>query len=147
MFLICFDRKMLCLKRRATSGLHKLLLARALATEVQTARKTCLYDFHVAKGGRMVEFAGFLLPVQYADQGLSTSHRHVRAHCGVFDVSHMLQTKIKGRDRLAFLESLCVADLQSLADNGAAALTVFTTPTGGVIDDLVVTRSPLGEFP
>lgn len=136
---------MLCLVQRAAQGLRPLL-ARTLATEsTTTPRKTCLYDFHVAKSGRMVEFAGFLLPVQYASEGLSTSHRHVRSHCGVFDVSHMLQTEIRGKDRVPFLESLCVADIQGLPDNGAA-LTVFTTAAGGVIDDLVVTRSPLGLY-
>lgn len=115
-----------------------------LASSEASARKTCLYDFHVKRGGRMVEFAGFLLPVQYSE-GMSASHRHVREHCGLFDVSHMLQTEVRGKDRVAFLESLCVADLQALPDNGAT-LSVLTTHSGGVIDDLVITKTPLGKL-
>ncbi|XP_065350734.1 aminomethyltransferase, mitochondrial [Cloeon dipterum] len=130
---------------RAAAGLRgpMVVLARSAATDAgEGPRRTCLHDFHVRRGGRMVDFAGFLLPVQYSE-GMSASHRHVRQHSGLFDVSHMLQTEVRGRDRLSFLESLCVADLQALPDNGAA-LSVLTTHSGGVVDDLVITKTPLG---
>ncbi|KAF4526492.1 hypothetical protein B566_EDAN013780 [Ephemera danica] len=127
---------------RLLRHLKPVLWQRSLCASSEI-RKTCLFDFHVAQGGRMVEFAGFMLPVQYASEGLAASHKHVRSHCGVFDVSHMLQTEIRGKDRVAFLESLCVADIQGLPENGAT-LTVFTNQAGGIIDDLVVTRTSLG---
>lgn len=53
-------------------------------------KKTPLFDFHRAHGGKMVEFAGWSMPVQYKDSHIS-SHMHTREHCSVFDVSHMLQ--------------------------------------------------------
>lgn len=53
-------------------------------------RRTPLYDFHLAKGGKMVTFAGWSLPVQYQDTHVD-SHLHTRRHCSLFDVSHMLQ--------------------------------------------------------
>nr|CAD7440869.1 unnamed protein product [Timema bartmani] len=106
--------------------------------------KTSLYDFHVKCSGKMVPFAGFLLPVSYGGESIAASHLHTRKHCSVFDVSHMLQTEIRGKDRLEFLESLCTADLQNLEDN-KSVLTVFTDSiTGGILDDLVVTKTALG---
>lgn len=53
-------------------------------------RRTPLYDFHLARGGKMVAFAGWSLPVQYQDSHVD-SHLHTRRHCSLFDVSHMLQ--------------------------------------------------------
>lgn len=54
-------------------------------------KKTPLHDFHVAAGAKMVPFAGYSMPVTYADQGLVESHNQVRTKAGLFDVSHMLQ--------------------------------------------------------
>lgn len=54
-------------------------------------KKTPLYDLHVAAGAKMVPFAGFSMPVTYANQGLADSHNHVRKQAGLFDVSHMVQ--------------------------------------------------------
>nr|CAD7407681.1 unnamed protein product [Timema cristinae] len=106
--------------------------------------KTSLYDFHVKRSGKMVPFAGFLLPVSYGGESIAASHLHTRKHCSVFDVSHMLQTEIRGKDRLKFLESLCTADLENLEAN-KSVLTVFTDSiTGGILDDLVVTKTALG---
>lgn len=58
---------------------------------------TSLYDFHVENGGSIVNFGGFLLPVQYSDQGISASHLHTRSNASLFDVSHMLQTEVIGK--------------------------------------------------
>lgn len=55
-------------------------------------KKTALFDFHRAHGGKMVEFAGWSMPVQYKDSHIS-SHMHTREHCSIFDVSHMLQVR------------------------------------------------------
>ena len=71
-------------------------------------KKTCLYDFHVAHGGKIVDFAGFNMPVQYKDQNIQESHLHTRSKCSIFDVSHMMQTKVFGKDRYKFIESLII---------------------------------------
>jgi len=60
-------------------------------------KRTCLYDFHVKNGARMVPFAGWEMPVQYKDS-ITESHNNIRTNAGIFDVSHMLQTKISGKD-------------------------------------------------
>jgi len=102
--------------------------------------KTCLYDFHVASGGKMVDFAGYAMPVQYTSMGISASHNHTRSNCSLFDVSHMLQTRVHGKDRFEFIESLTVADAKNLKPNHGA-LTLFTNDQGGIIDDLIVTNA------
>ena len=102
--------------------------------------KTCLHDFHVASGGKMVDFAGYSMPVQYSSLSISASHHHTRTHCSIFDVSHMLQTRVHGKDRFEFIESLSVADAKNLKPNHGA-LTLFTNDQGGIIDDLIVTNA------
>jgi aminomethyltransferase len=87
----------------------------------------------------MVEFCGWDMPVQYK-LGIIPSHLHTRQKSGVFDVSHMLQLEITGKDRFDFLESLCVADVRGLPLNGAA-LSVLLTDKGTIIDDTMITRN------
>uniref|UniRef100_A0A8C0J1G4 Aminomethyltransferase n=1 Tax=Chelonoidis abingdonii TaxID=106734 RepID=A0A8C0J1G4_CHEAB len=87
----------------------------------------------------MVNFAGWSMPVQYALSHLE-SHLHTRQHCSLFDVSHMLQTKVFGRDRVKFMESLVVGDIAELKpDQGT--LSLFTNEEGGILDDLIVTST------
>ncbi|KAK3101612.1 hypothetical protein FSP39_004844, partial [Pinctada imbricata] len=105
-------------------------------------KRTVLYDFHVNHGGKMVPFAGWEMPVQYKE-GISTSHLHVRSAAGLFDVSHMLQTRIHGKDRISFIESLIVGDIESLKDN-QGTLSVFTNENGGILDDLIVNKTDEG---
>lgn len=105
-------------------------------------KKTPLYDFHKAQGGKMVEFAGWSMPVQYKDSHI-VSHMHTREQCSIFDVSHMLQTKVHGKDRVKFMESLVVADISELQDN-QGTLSLFTNDKGGIIDDLIVTKTDQG---
>jgi len=102
--------------------------------------KTCLYDYHVKNGGKMVDFAGYIMPVQYTSLGISASHQHTRTNCSLFDVSHMLQTRVTGKDRVAFIEGITVADVEGLGQ-GHSTLTVFTTDQGGIVDDLIVTKA------
>ncbi|XP_076985428.1 aminomethyltransferase, mitochondrial isoform X2 [Tamandua tetradactyla] len=78
--------------------------------------RTPLYDFHLAHGGKMVVFAGWSLPMQYQDSH-TESHLYTRRHCSLFDVSHMLQTKILGCDRVKLMESLVVGDIAELKSN------------------------------
>ncbi|CAL4119753.1 unnamed protein product [Meganyctiphanes norvegica] len=108
-----------------------------------TAARTVLYDFHVSHGGKMVDFAGFSMPVQYGKVGIAESHKTIRTDAGIFDVSHMLQSKIHGKDRIKYMEKLCVADVQELAPN-TGTLSLYTNPTGGIIDDLIVNKTDDG---
>ncbi|KAK9745219.1 Aminomethyltransferase folate-binding domain [Popillia japonica] len=105
----------------------------------ETGAKTALYDFHVENGGKMVNFAGYSLPVQYGDHGIVKSHLFTRSHASLFDVSHMLQTEVRGNDSAEFIESVCTADLENLQKN-SAGLAVFTNEKGGILDDLIVTK-------
>ncbi|XP_063623587.1 aminomethyltransferase, mitochondrial [Cydia splendana] len=114
-------------------------LVRAYSDGHQKAVKTPLYDLHTRYGGKVVNFVGFLLPVQYADLSVTASHLFTRKNASIFDVSHMLQTNVRGKDCISWFESLCPVDLKGMA-NGSSALTVFLTEKGGIIDDLIVTK-------
>ncbi|KAF3939468.1 Aminomethyltransferase [Dactylella cylindrospora] len=112
---------------------------RYASTAAESLRKTPLYDLHVRYGGKMVEFGGFSMPVQYSDQGIGDSHRWVREKCGLFDVSHMVQHQFTGTTVTAFLESLTPSDLQSLLPF-TSTLSVLLNPTGGIVDDTIITK-------
>ncbi|XP_066472032.1 aminomethyltransferase, mitochondrial [Tiliqua scincoides] len=112
---------------------------RGHASGQESLKQTPLYDFHRHHGGKMVAFAGWSLPVQYTHSHLE-SHLHTRQHCSLFDVSHMLQTKVFGRDRVKVLESLVVGDIAELKPN-QGTLSLFTNEKGGIIDDLIVTST------
>ncbi|CAL8251354.1 unnamed protein product [Arctogadus glacialis] len=112
---------------------------RHASTSEAPLKQTVLYDFHRSQGGKMVGFAGWSMPVQYKDSHIA-SHMHTREHCSIFDVSHMLQTKVHGKDRIKFMESMVVADIAELQDN-QGTLTLFTNEKGGIIDDLIVTKT------
>ncbi|MEA2871479.1 MAG: aminomethyltransferase [Hyphomicrobiales bacterium] len=104
--------------------------------------KTPLHSLHMARGGRMVPFAGYEMPVQYAD-GIIAEHNHVRTQAGLFDVSHMGQAFLVGADHETVaraLEALVPADIVNLAP-GRQRYTQFTDESGGILDDLMVTRS------
>lgn len=93
---------------------------------------------HIAAGAKMVPFAGYDMPVQYA-HGIIREHLHTREKAGLFDVSHMGQAKLTGKDIAAALESLVPSDMQALA-SGQQRYTVLLNERGGVIDDLMVAR-------
>ncbi|XP_055639116.1 aminomethyltransferase, mitochondrial [Toxorhynchites rutilus septentrionalis] len=115
-------------------------VARCMSASAQIPpRKTALYDFHKSHGGKLVDFAGYWLPVQYSDQSIIKSHHYTRECGSIFDVSHMLQTYLKGKDVIDCLESVCTADIKGLKD-GSGTLTVFTNSKGGILDDLIVNR-------
>jgi glycine cleavage system T protein (aminomethyltransferase) len=103
---------------------------------------TPLRALHLARGARMVPFAGYEMPVQYAD-GIIAEHTHTRAAAGLFDVSHMGQAFLVGADHAGAaraLETLVPADLVSLAP-GRQRYTQILNEDGGILDDLMVTRS------
>ncbi|XP_047421187.1 aminomethyltransferase, mitochondrial isoform X1 [Sciurus carolinensis] len=117
---------------------------RTLSCAQDVLRRTPLYDFHLAHGGKMVAFAGWSLPVQYRESHVD-SHLHTRRHCSLFDVSHMLQTKILGCDRVKLMESLVVGDIAELRPN-QGTLSLFTNEAGGILDDLIVTNTSEGHL-
>jgi aminomethyltransferase len=106
------------------------------------AKKTPLYDEHVKLGGNVVDYAGWYLPVQY--EGLVPEHEAVRNAVGLFDVSHMGEITIKGKDALAYVNYLMTNDISTIVDN-QVIYTFMCHPTGGVVDDLLVYRYD-GEF-
>ncbi|CCX06582.1 hypothetical protein FPQ18DRAFT_279072 [Pyronema domesticum] len=109
-------------------------------------KKTPLHDLHVAAGAKMVPFAGYSMPVTYADQGLAESHKHVRTKAGLFDVSHMVQHRFTGPAALPFLQSLTPSDLSKLLPN-TSTLSCFLHPvTGGIVDDLMITLHGPEDF-
>ncbi len=97
--------------------------------------KTPLYDLHVALGARMVPFAGYAMPVQYPT-GLVAEHNHTRNHAGLFDVSHMGQLRLKGKDASAAFETLMPVDVIDLPV-GKQRYGLLTNEAGGIIDDLM----------
>ena len=100
--------------------------------------ETPLADLHRSLGAKMVPFAGYTMPVQYAD-GILVEHLHTRAEAGLFDVSHMGQASLFGPGAAAFLESLCPGDIQGL-EPGRMRYTVLMNTEGGIRDDLMVLR-------
>jgi len=109
-----------------------------MSTLNSTAQKTPLYDFHLAQGGKIVDFAGYLLPVNYP-LGIRKEHAHTRGHAGLFDVSHMGQVRISGAAAGEALEALIPVNLVGLRP-GRMRYGFFTLDNGGVLDDLMITR-------
>jgi len=93
--------------------------------------------WHRAKGARMVPFAGYAMPVQY--EGIIAEHLWTRTHAGLFDVSHMGQLTIHGRNADAALETLLPGELKLLKD-GRLRYSMLLDEAGGIIDDLMATR-------
>ena len=100
-------------------------------------RRTPLHDLHVALGARMVPFAGYEMPVQYAS--IIDEHRTVRSAVGLFDLSHMGEIEVRGSGALGFLSHAVVSDPAALAE-GQAQYSMLCDPEGGIIDDLIVYR-------
>ena len=95
--------------------------------------------WHRAKGGRMVEFAGYWMPVQY--EGIIAEHLWTRQHAGLFDVSHMGQLLLSGEGLDAAVEALLPIDLSTL-NLGEQRYSLLLDDDGGVLDDLMVQRWP-----
>jgi aminomethyltransferase len=103
----------------------------------QTLQRTPLYERHVALGARMVPFAGWEMPVQYA--GVIQEHRAVRTDAGVFDVSHMGEFEVEGPRANELLQGLLSNDLDRV-ERGHAQYTLLTNERGGIVDDLIAYR-------
>jgi aminomethyltransferase len=100
-------------------------------------QRTPLYDTHVRAGARLVEFAGWEMPVQYA--GLLSEHEAVRTRVGLFDVSHMGEVVFRGPKALESLNRVFTNDLSKVAD-GQAQYGCLCREGGGIVDDVVVYR-------
>lgn len=101
------------------------------------ALRTPLFDAHVAAGGRMVEFAGYSMPVQYT--GVIAEAKAVREGAGMFDVSHMARLWFRGERTLEFLEWITSNDVSKLED-GRGQYSLLPNASGGVVDDIIVYR-------
>lgn len=101
------------------------------------AKKTPLYDEHIRMGGKVVDYAGWYLPIQY--EGLVPEHNAVRNKVGLFDVSHMGLIIVKGKDALAFVDYLVTNDVSKSKDN-RITYTFMCQPDGGVVDDFLYYR-------
>ena len=104
----------------------------------ETLSRTPLHALHLELGAKMVEFAGYEMPVSYPE-GILKEHRHCRESAALFDVSHMGQLRLVGADAAKALESLVPMDVVDLAV-GKQRYALFTNQNGGILDDLMITR-------
>lgn len=106
-------------------------------------KKTALYEEHVRLKGKMIPFAGWILPVQYT--GLADEHLNCRKNVGLFDVSHMGEFHVSGKSAEPFLQFLLTNDVTKIVV-GQAQYTLFCTESGGIVDDLIVYRRGTEKF-
>jgi aminomethyltransferase len=107
-------------------------------------KKTPLYECHVQAGGKIVPFAGYLLPVQYGT-GVIAEHMAVRTSAGLFDVSHMGEVVIRGKDALKNIQMLVTNDCSHMYD-GQVKYSPMCNEEGGVVDDLLVYRKKEEDY-
>ena len=100
----------------------------------QEIKKTPLYNIHIKLGARMVEFAGFYMPVQY--ESILKEHEAVRSYAGVFDISHMGEFLLEGKDVIPFLQYVMINDLK-LLEPSKGQYSIMCYENGTVVDDLV----------
>jgi len=106
-------------------------------------KKTKFYDMHEKAGAKIVEFAGYLMPIQYSS--IIAEHKTVRNSVGVFDVSHMGEIFIKGEKASEFVQNLTVNDVTKLYP-GRVQYSAMCYPEGGIVDDLLVYMISSEEF-
>lgn len=106
------------------------------APQVQEPKRTPLYEKHIEANGKMVDFAGWEMPINYGSQ--VQEHKQVREDAGMFDVSHMVVLDLIGKDSKAFLQYLLANDVARLKKQGKALYSAMLNHEAGVIDDLIV---------
>ena len=106
-------------------------------------KKTPLYDLHVNYGAKLVDFAGFLMPIQY--EGVSVEHNCVKNNVGVFDVSHMGEFLIYGKKSEFFLQSVLSNDI-SILHPGQAQYNCIPNDKGGIVDDLILYKLDINKY-
>ncbi|MBA4121009.1 MAG: glycine cleavage system aminomethyltransferase GcvT [Acidobacteria bacterium] len=110
---------------------------------MENLKKTPLNRVHRELGGKMVDFGGWDMPVQYS--GVIAEHLRTREHSGLFDVSHMGEFYVEGEDAIAFVDKLTTNDVTKLID-GQAHYSALTREDGTVVDDLLVYRFDGGKL-
>jgi len=110
-------------------------------SQSQEVKRTPLAERHVQAGAKMVDFAGWYMPVQYS--GIMDEHRAVRSTAGLFDLGHMGQVAVSGPNAFTFLNYVGSNDVGTLAP-GEAQYSLLLYPHGGVIDDIIIYRRPDG---
>lgn len=98
-------------------------------------KKTSLYHAHVRHGGKVVDYSGWALPVQY--EGITAEHEAVRNNAGLFDVSHMGEVEVKGKQATEYIQNLITNDISAMNDN-QIIYSLMCYPNGGIVDDLLV---------
>ena len=98
-------------------------------------KRTALYKAHEKLGAKIVDFAGFEMPISYTS--ITEEHNYVRNKCGIFDVSHMGEICVRGEEAEKFVDSIFTNDVLSMNDN-QVLYGMMCYPTGGVVDDLLV---------
>jgi aminomethyltransferase len=98
--------------------------------------KTRFYEIHLRNNAKIVEFAGFIMPIQYS-KGIISEHLVVRNSVGVFDVSHMGEFEVRGKDALNFIQHISINDA-SILKIGQAQYSAMAYPDGGLVDDMLV---------
>ncbi len=110
---------------------------------MEEQKKTCLYDKHVALGALMSPFGGFIMPIQYST--IIEEHNAVRNACGVFDVSHMGEVRITGKDAEKYVNHIFTNDITN-APVGQIYYGMMLYPDGGTVDDLLVYKMGDNDF-
>ncbi len=100
-------------------------------------RKTPLFTMHQKYQGKMIDFEGWQLPVEYNQTGIIEEHRQVRRQAGLFDVSHMGQIKVQGKEAETFIQELMTNDVSTLRENHIR-YSPMCYPDGGCVDDLLI---------
>lgn len=106
-------------------------------------KETYLHDKHIQLGAKMVDFAGWHMPVQYTS--IIEEHKTVRENCGLFDVSHMGEVFVSGKDSLAFLQKIVPQDISKL-DYEKAVYCQLPNKNGGLIDDLIIYKLGINNY-
>lgn len=110
---------------------------------MENAKRTPVYESYAKYGGKNVVYAGWEMPVEYI--GLVPEHVKVRTDAGIFDVSHMGEVTVKGKDALKFINHMVTNDISKLVD-GQVMYTILCMPDGGAVDDLLVYRFGQEDF-
>lgn len=101
----------------------------------KTDKKTVLFDLHKSLGARIVPFGGWAMPVSYSS--VLQEHKTVREQCGIFDVSHMGEVFVSGKNAAAFLQKITINDIERLSVGGGQYSAILNE-SGGMIDDLII---------
>jgi len=107
-------------------------------SQTATEKHTPFYEYHVAAGAKMVPFAGFTMPIQYS--GITSEHLAVRTKVGLFDLSHMGEFFVSGKDAVAFLQKTTTNNIADLKEPGQIQYNCMTMEHGGIVDDMLVYR-------